>query len=493
MPSRTDRMNILFLMTDQHRVDTLGCYGGHPARTPVLDGLAARGTVFEAAYTPSAICTPARTSLLTGAYPFEHGMVGNFEWSSGTRQDLDPGTRTFASDLRQAGYAVGHVGKWHVGKENGPAELGLDGEHIRGALNDYTYPGYLRWLAERGHGAPRLRDAIHTRLPDGSQGHLVAGRLDQPTEATFEAYLADLAIEKIAAYAAGGRDGSRPFHLSCHFFGPHLPYLLPDEWFDLNDPAEITLPASMAETFAGKPLVQRTYSAYWGADSFDEQTWRRLHAVYRGYVALIDHQIGRILDALAEHGLTGSTMVCFTADHGEFTGAHRLNDKGPAMYEDIYRIPALLAVPGQQGERTDELVSLLDFHATILDAAGLDTGHSRGRSLLGEQWRGREHVVAEFHGHHFAYAQRMIRDRRYKLVVNPEGLDELYDTCTDPHELHNVIDVPGYAAEEHRLRLALYRELVARGDRFAQWLAMAGGIAESDRVRPETAVEHTFG
>src|SRR5699024_6635707 len=100
---------------------------------------------------------------------------------------------------------------------------------------------------------PELRDTIHTRLPDGSRGHLLAGRLDQPTEATFEAYLADQAIEKIAAYAAGARDASRPFHLSCHFFGPHLPYLLPEEWFGVFDPEEITLPASMAETFAGKP------------------------------------------------------------------------------------------------------------------------------------------------------------------------------------------------------------------------------------------------
>src|SRR5699024_10670796 len=106
---------------------------------------------------------------------------------------------------------------------------------------------------------------------------------------------------------------------------------------------------------------------------------------------------------------------------------HRLNDKGPAMYEDIYRIPAILALPGREPGRSEEFVSLLDIHATILDAAGLDASHSRGRSLLGEDWRGRQHVVAEFHGHHFGYAQRMIRDRRFKLVINPESIDELYD------------------------------------------------------------------
>src|SRR5699024_1068829 len=106
MPSRTEPMNVLFLMTDQHRVDTLGCYGGSPTHTPVLDALAARGTVFERAYTPTAICTPARASLLTGCYPFEHGMVGNPEWSAGARADLEPQTRTFAGDLHRAGYAL---------------------------------------------------------------------------------------------------------------------------------------------------------------------------------------------------------------------------------------------------------------------------------------------------------------------------------------------------------------------------------------------------
>src|SRR5699024_1923425 len=245
---------------------------------PVLHALAARGTVFERAYTPTAICTPARASLLTGCYPFEHGMVGNPEWSAGARADLEPQTRTFAGDLHRAGYALGHVGKWHVGTERGPDSFGFDGAHISGALNDYSDPGYLQWLQRHGYSRPTLHEAMYSRLPDGSQGHLIAGVLDQPTEATFEAYLADLAIERIGAYAAGARSGGTPFFLSCHFFGPHLPYLLPEEWFTRYDPGEVSLPPSMAETFHGKPLVQRTYSRYWGADTFDEAQWRRLHA-----------------------------------------------------------------------------------------------------------------------------------------------------------------------------------------------------------------------
>ncbi|SDT13856.1 sulfatase-like hydrolase/transferase [Jiangella sp. DSM 45060] len=486
--------NILFLMTDQHRVDTLGCYGNPVVETPVLDELARTGTVLERCYTPTAICTPARASLLTGLHPFEHGLLSNYEWNSGHREELPDGLPTVANTLRGHGYRLGHAGKWHVGRHRGPEHYGYEGRHLPGALNPYDDAGYTAWLEEHGHPPFRAYDAIYSRLPDGSQGHLIAARLDQPAEATFEAYLADQTIAMLRDFARTRASG-RPFALSCHFFGPHLPYLLPAEWFDRYDPDSVTLPPSMAETFAGKPEVQRQYSAYWGSDGFDEKQWRTLTAAYWGYVALIDHQIGRILSVLDELGLADQTAVMFTADHGEFTGAHRLNDKGPAMYEDIYRIPGILRLPGGAPPvRRHEFCTLLDFTATMLDLAGAPAEHCRGRSLVplarGEQmpdWR--QEVLCEFHGHHFPYAQRMLRDDRHKLVVNPEGVDELYDLELDPHELRNVIDVPAYAGAARSMRRRLYAELVRRGDRFSQWLAFMGDIPDEDRVRPETAVE----
>jgi choline-sulfatase len=488
-----DRPNLLFLMTDQHRIDTMGSYGNPHGTTPHLDALGAHGTVFTNAFTPTAICTPARASLLTGRHPFEHGLLSNYEWNSGHREELPDDVPTISQALRSGGYRLGHVGKWHVGRHRGPEYYGFEGFHIAGALNNYAQPEYVEWLRQRDLPSASLRDPIYSTLPDGSQGHLIAARLDQPTEATFEAFLTDLAIAKIREFAKTSRTG-QPFYLACNFFGPHLPYLLPDAWFDRFDPESVELPASMAETFAGKPEVQKTYSAYWGASEFDQATWRKLTAVYWGYVAMIDSMIGRILSTLEEEGLADSTAVFFTADHGEFTGAHRLNDKGPAMYDDIYRIPAILFVPGQTPTRTAQFATLLDFAATTVDLSGVEFGPVAGRSLVpfgsGDapaDWP--QQVICEFHGHHFPYAQRMLRDHRYKLVVNPEGTDELYDLEADPHELNNVVDVPLYASAVSNLRRRLYDELVRRGDRFAQWMAMMQGIPVEARIRPETAVE----
>ena len=487
---------MLFLMTDQQRIDTLGCYGNTSNHTPNLDRLAARGTTFDRAYTPTAICTPARASLLTGLQPFEHGLLANYEWNSGHREELPDGLPTFSAALIDQGYRLGHVGKWHVGKDRGPEFYGFEGIHLPGALNVFDDPGYEDWLKANDYPDFHISSPVYATRADGSQGHLIAGVTDQPTGATFEAFLADQTIAKLREFAAGAlqKDDGTPFFLSCHIFGPHLPYLIPREWYDMVDPATVELPGSFAETFHGKPMIQQTYAEYWSTDCFTVDEWKKITAVYWGYVSMIDHEIGRILDVLDELGLTESTAVMFTADHGEFTGAHRLNDKGPAMYEDIYRIPAILALPGEQERREDKFVSLLDFTATFHEIAGADASGVRGRSLLplaaGEDVEGwREDILCEFHGHHFPYAQRMIRNKEVKYIANPEGIDEFYDMIVDPDELLNVIDVPIYRERVSTMRRAMYHQLVERGDKFAQWLAFAGDIPEDERVRPATAVE----
>ncbi|GJF31313.1 arylsulfatase [Kitasatospora sp. NE20-6] len=465
-------MNLLFLMTDQHRVDTLGAYGNPHVATPHLDRLAATGTRFDRFYTPTAICTPARASLLTGQNPFRHRLLANQERNVGYLEDLREDVFTFPEALKARDYRLGLIGKWHGGTERNAASYGFDGPDLPGWHNPVDHPDYLAYLAERGLPPYRISDAVRGTSPNGNPGNLLAARLHQPAEATFEHYLATRAIEQLEQYAEDGR----PFFLATHFFGPHLPYLLPDAYYDLYDPALVELPPSTAETFEGKPPVQQNYCDHWAFDTMPTEVSRKLIAVYWGYVTLIDEQIGRILTRLDELGLTDATSVFFTADHGEFTGAHRLHDKGPAMYEDIYRIPGIVRVPGAPPQVRDELVSLTDCTATILELAGADPSPAvDSRSLLplvrGEHPDWPAELVAEFHGHHFPYPQRMIRDDRYKLVVNPESVNELYDLDDDPHELVNRHPDPAYAGVRARLTRRLYDLLLERGDNFHHWMA----------------------
>lgn len=474
------RQNVVFLMTDQHRVDTLGCYGNLVCRTPALDGLAETGVRFENAFTPTAICTPARASLLTGVLPFRHTLLANHERNVGYREELDDRFKPFSSYLAAAGYRVGHVGKWHVGRVRGPRDYGFDGIHYTGWGNPVRHPDYLRYLAERGLPEYRLSTTVRGTFPNGEPGNLLGGVVDQPVEATFEYFLAERTIERLRRYAKTYHDEGRPFFLSCHWFGPHLPYCLPADYYYRYDPKQVILPASMSETFANKPRVQRNYSAHWTVDCFTADEWRSLVAAYWGYVTLIDEQVGRILSALVDLGLAENSAVVFTADHGEFTGAHRLHDKGPAMYDDIYRIPLLARIPGGRcGEVEDRFVTLCDLTATFLTLADIPPPpHFDGRSLLSlltgtptprVEWPAE--LVAEFHGHHFPYPQRMIRTDRYKLVINPPDQNELYDLSVDPDEMCNRYDDPILADVQGQLMHRLYRVLRQRGDNFYHWMS----------------------
>lgn len=465
------RPNIVLIMTDQHRRDTLGCYGARVCRTPALDRLAASGTRFDAAFTPSAICTPTRASLVTGVAPFRHKLLANFERNVGYREELGDEFAPFSALLAGWGYDCHHVGKWHVGRKRGPADFGFTGEHFVGWGNPVDHPAYLRYLHERGLPGYQLRREIRGVFPNGEPGNLLAGILDGPTESTFEHFLADLAIEQILAAAHTGR----PFFLALHVFGPHLPYCLPAEWYHRYDAEDVVLPASMAETFAGKPMVQRHYSQHWAVDSLGEKTWRELTAAYWGYVSMIDAEIGRVLDRLDE--VSDDSAVFFSADHGEFTGAHRLHDKGPAMYDDIYRIPMLARIPGgPAGNVAQGITTITDLTATFADLAGAGVpDHYDGRSLVpllrGEHpadWR--PDFVGEFHGHHFPYPQRMLRTSHHKLIINPADVNELYDLELDPDELRNVYESPAYQEIRLDLTRRLYAALRERGDNFYHWM-----------------------
>lgn len=482
------RHNILFVLTDQQRVDSIGSYGNPLVATPNIDWLAASGTRFTNWFTPTAICTPSRASLITGKAPFRHKVLANQERNVGYLEEIPLGEFSFAESLREQGYNVGLVGKWHVGTKRTPNDLGFDGSHFDGWHNPVEHPLYKQYLLERGLPEYKITEEIRGKFPNGQPGILMGALLEQPAEATFEHFLADLAIQQIKSYAKDHQSFGKPFFLALHLFGPHLPYILPSKYFALYGPDDVELPESVTETFADKPKVQQNYSQHWAFDSMTERQSKQLLALSLGYVAMIDMELGRVFDALREVSLLDDTALFFSSDHGEFTGSHRLHDKGPAMYDDIYKTPGIVRIPGgPEGQVRDELVSLIDCTATILELAGADVGLAvDSTSLVGlitaaepsEPWR--ESIVCEYHGHHFPYPQRMLRNHRYKLVVNPESINELYDLELDPHELTNCYENSNYLDIRGEMLKDMYLALKQRGDNFYHWMTSMYEVGDLD-------------
>lgn len=457
-PSTPDEVeNVLFVCTDQQRADSLGCYGNDRVRTPNVDGIAERGARFDRAYTPAAICGPARAAMVTGVRPHRNGVLRNVEQV----EDVALGRQfpCYPRLLREAGYNAGLAGKWHVGEH--PREFGLDGEYYPGWHQTLTHPDYRAYLEE--NDLPQFDgEGLEDVFPADGEALQSGGVDPRPVEASFPYFIAERAVEQLAAYA----DADRPFYQSVHFFGPHNPYYLPREYFEMYDPANVDLPESaVKETFQGKPAAHLAQRHFSGLDDVAVEDWYRYVAAYWGFVSFIDDQVGRLLTALDRLGVREETAVVFTSDHGAFLTAHKLHDKGPAMYEDIYNVPLVAEGLGVEGDR-EEFVSLLDLPPTFLDLAGVEVPEVYdGRSLLdlpAEDWR--RDVTAEYHGHLFPIEQRMLRTERYKLVYNERDRWELYDLEADPHELHNRIDDPQYGDVAARLYARLRERLAERGD-----------------------------
>jgi len=469
-----DRPNIMLILTDQQRRDSMGCYGNTICRTPNLDRIANEGVRFCESYTNTAICTAVRATLLTGLEPHKHGMLANFERNVGYPWEMSDELVPFSEYLSGVGYRCGVVGKWHLGLERGPEDYGFEGTHFPGWDGPKRHPEYEAYLEE--HQLPRwsVRDEIHGTFPNGKPSIAIGGIYEGPVEGTYPYFLAELTIQRLREYVQDGR----PFFLRTDFFGPHLPYFVPQEYADMYDPTLVQRSPSMDDTFENKPRVHKWYSQHWAFDTYAWKSWQKLIAMYWGYVTLIDEQIGRILGEMDALGLTDNTALFFSADHAGFVGNHKLSDKGPMMYDDIYRIPMLARWPGQAaaGTTNDDFLTLMDLMPTFLDLAGAQIPEDiAGRSIVPllqgnapEDWP--QEVFLQFHGHHFPYPQRGIRTRTHKLVVNPGDINELYDLEADPDEMHNLYDAPEIQGIRRDLMKRLYAHLVESGDNFYHWM-----------------------
>jgi len=461
-----NKPNILVFLCDQLRLDLLGCYGGTLVRTPHIDALAEDSIIFEQAYTPTALCSPARASLLTGLYPHSHHMFNNstprYSYCQHLRNDTDM-ISDWVDD--ETDYESAWFGKWHIG----PVE-DLFASRFHHTARPYDGgPPFLH----NSHWHPNARLAPLVRSVAGGE----AGTLDLPMEG-----FPDVVAARYTQDFLQSRERARPFALFCSFPGPHSPWMVPEEFGIRYDPSQVPMWPNRYDSFEGKPINQKKLRLLdnlpiiqdQGADR--DQTLRELLACSFSYLELVDQMVGEVVATLKSLNLYDNTVVVFTADHGDMAGAHGFLSKGSYMYDEIYRIPLLLKpVGGPMPKRVQAPVHLMDVTATCLHVMSgqeqetMGTHALHGQSLLPlidgtAKWPRQVHY-AEYHGDWYGhYSARMVTDGRWKLVWNLSDLCELYDLENDPAELDNRFYDPSYRDVRDRYFAIMVEEAKRLGD-----------------------------
>jgi arylsulfatase A-like enzyme len=482
-------LNIVHFFTDQHRFDMLGCYGNKIVRTPHIDALAAEGVMFNHAYTPSAICGPARASLFTGLFPISHGIRANSEHGNTGAGPLN--IRSDVTNYSQylKAYDYYHFGKWHVEETRLPSDYGAKGHDFGG----YGFPGsglyenfifdqgptgnnpYQKWLQEKGFKVPKVTESYFGENPNLKIQELYA-RLDGAAEASIPFFLVDEAVDSLK----NRKNQDQPFFMSINFWGPHTPCVLPEPYYSMYDPKKIPMDPAFEKALKGKPSHYTLISKMWGVYNLEWAEWQKIIARYYGYITMIDDAIGDYVKCLKEEGIYDNTLIIFSADHGDAMGAHKLIEKGEFMLDATYRIPMIAKHPylKKQGVTCDEFVYLHDLCPTFIEITADIAQDTKGQSqsilnlMQGEQKLSneREYVYGEFTQHFTPFPQRMIRTKTHKLVFNAGTDGELYDMINDPFELQNEIDNLSFQSTKRELLQKLISEMEKLEDPLVNWV-----------------------
>ncbi|MDI4232592.1 sulfatase-like hydrolase/transferase [Bradyrhizobium sp. Arg237L] len=445
-----DRPNIILIITDQQRHDTVAGLGAHWMKTPNLDRLVASGVSFRNCYTPSPLCVPARASLFTGMYPHSHHVTMNFyKWEP-----------TWVRLLAEAGYHCVNIGKMHTNPYDAPG-----GFHQRIVVENKDRPMFLdeperayydHWdIALRAQGMTRpTRYARYKRDPDYFKEALGA----YPWEYD-ESMHPDTFVGRTACWWLEERQADAPLFLEIGFPGPHPPFDPPRRYIDMYDDVDVPMPRTTAAELAAQPPAHRALRQNMIDKNFDCVAWkndpsteaiRRMRRYYAANVTLIDEQVGNIMSVLERKGYLKNAIVIFTSDHGENLGDHGHIQKWN-MYDTATKVPLVVWSSDLKTRdvRTDSLVQLMDIAPTILDYAGV--GIPAGweavslRPVLEDGTATvRDSVYSELYRDHIQSGAECIvmrRDARWKAVwYLGESCGELYDLEADPDELQNLWD-----------------------------------------------------
>jgi len=475
-PADADRPNLVFILPDRLRRDSMACYGNDWIQSPHLNTLSERGLVFENCYVTQPVCAPARSSLLSGLYPITAGMPVN--------RLIMPDDIAVVAEMVSPEYRTGYVGKWHLGDELG-VRRGFDHwvsthdswwQEYTDPTDRQRFSDYHRFLLDRGITPDQ-------RHPGGAtfSGAL---RASLPAELQMATFVGDRAADFIESSA------DRPFVLYVSTIEPHPPFVGPHD--DLYDPDALPV----EETFCQYPETGTLFSrlraelfARSVRDGIDlrqgESAWRRLRANYWGNAKLVDDMVGAIVAGIDRAGVGDRTIVVFTSDHGDMVGTHGMLEMR-TPYEEATRVPLLIHDPRQPPRQRviEGNLSQIDLLPTLLELLGQPIpsalqGVSRAGVVRGEDTLAGNDVFVQHNGFgdrnlaaectehdwssekladlNFLSSQpwrSVISADRWKLNLCAVDQGELYDLNTDPLERNNLFDDP-----EHRDRI---RALAAR-------------------------------
>jgi len=431
--------NVLFIASDDLRPE-LGCYGNQLIKTPNIDRLASRGVRFERAYAQYPLCNPSRTSLLTGKYPTQTGVMDNETWFRAEHPDFV----SLPQNFKAHGYAALRAGKiFHGGIDD--TDAWTEGGEARGFTGARRPPNAANAANANGSSRASQSDRIVVLEGDG--------------ETNGDYRTATRAIEYME------RHKDRPFFMAVGFAKPHSPPAAPKKFFDLYDPAKIRLPPDFATRPAAPPgfpdisIPRRNADLFIGRDASEAEAREMIRAYYAS-VSFMDAQVGRVFDALDRLDLRDKTVIVFWGDHGYHLGEKGKWSKAYSLYEVGARVPLIIAAPRVKAGVSGRTVQLLDLYPTLIELCGLPRppgieGHSLAPLLRypQAQWSHPAFTVTRYQ----EKIGKSVRTERWHYVEWDDGKAGamLFDHSRDPLELKNLAGDPAFARQVEEMKRLL--------------------------------------
>ncbi len=464
----TEKMNLLFIITDQQRSDHMSCAGNPILKTPNIDSIGNNGMRFTNYFCTTPICMPNRASFFTGIYPSVHGTRSN-------GINLDPNIPTISEVLRTQGFHTTSIGKlhfnfyapsykkkvksleniqdWMLGKIKSPIPTpyyGFDEVILTTGHGDVCSGTFVEWLEEQQY---ENLDLFKNRMRAIFEYYYDT---ILPEELYPTTYITDKTVEFLENYSEGdNRD--KPFFLHCAYNDPHHPVCPPGKYKDMYKPEDIELPSNFKD---GEQLLKHRFLGQYLSSNFthlmpqkvDEEVAKTFIALTYGSIAMIDDGVGKILNTLKKTRMADNTMVIFTSDHGDYCGDHGLILKGPAHFRSVINMPLLWRIPDlTQTSVSNSLVSTVDLPKTILKLLGIKERYHpepmQGRDitqiLRNPNEKVREQILIE---HDEELAKDMImrlrtlvtENHRLTLYDGYEDYGDIFDYKSDPDEINNL-------------------------------------------------------